>query len=45
MKKKSPVSQAEFERLHQHELKLRKRIKNFSGSDRLSRDELHERRR
>jgi plasmid stability protein len=36
--------ESEFERLHAKELELRKRIKGFSGSDRLSRDEIHERR-
>jgi plasmid stability protein len=35
--------ETEFERLEQKELELRKRIKEFSGSDRLSRDEIHDR--
>ncbi|HEX7712296.1 MAG TPA: hypothetical protein VF418_15300 [Sphingomonadaceae bacterium] len=43
--KKPPVSREEFDRMHRHELELRKKIKNFSGSDRLSRGELYERRR
>jgi hypothetical protein len=43
---KSPVSKEEFERMHKRELELRKKIKiGFRAGDRLSRDEVHERRR
>jgi ribosomal protein S18 acetylase RimI-like enzyme len=44
MEKKSPVSDEEFERMHRHELELRKKVGSFSGSDRLSRDELYQER-
>ena len=37
--------ESEFERRHQHELKLREKITGFRASDRLSREELYERRR
>lgn len=37
-------AETEFERLKRQEAEARARIKNFSASDRLSRDELHERR-
>ena len=37
--------ETEFERLRREEQELRKRIKNFSGADRLPRDELYDRRR
>ena len=37
--------ETEFERLKRQEAELRKQIKNFSASDRLSRDELYDRRR
>lgn len=37
--------ETEFERLKREEAELRKQITNFSASDRLSRDELYERRR
>jgi hypothetical protein len=37
--------ETEFERLRREERELRKRIKNFSGADRLPRDELYDRRR
>jgi hypothetical protein len=36
---------SEFERLERLEKVLRERITKFDGSDRLSRDEVHERRR
>ena len=36
--------ETEFERLKRLEQAARERIENFSGSDRLSRDEIHERR-
>lgn len=36
--------ETEFERLRQLEEKAREKIVNFSASDRLSRDELHDRR-
>jgi len=35
--------ESEFERLHKHELEMRKKITGFSGNDLLSRDEIHER--
>jgi plasmid stability protein len=35
--------ESEFERLHKHEIELRKKITGFSGNDLLSRDEIHER--
>jgi hypothetical protein len=35
--------ETEFERLRREEGALREQIKNFSASDRLSRDEVHER--
>ena len=35
----------EFERLCRKEQELRKQIRNFDGGDRLSRDEMYERRR
>jgi plasmid stability protein len=38
------AGQSEFDRLKQLEIDTRKRITNFSGADRLSRDEIHERR-
>jgi hypothetical protein len=37
--------ESEFERLKREEAELRKQITNFSASDRLSRDELCDRRR
>ena len=37
--------ESEFERLRREEQALRERITNFSASDRLSRDELYDRRR
>ena len=37
--------ETEFERLKREEAELRKQITNFSASDRLSRDELYDRRR
>ena len=37
--------ETEFERLRRQEQELRKRITNFSGADRLPRDELYDRRR
>ena len=37
--------ETEFERLRREEQELRMRIKNFSGADRLPRDELYDRRR
>ncbi|HEV2747265.1 MAG TPA: DUF6364 family protein [Allosphingosinicella sp.] len=37
--------ESEFERLHREELELRKQIKGFSASDRMSRDEVHDRAR
>lgn len=38
------AKESEFERLHKRELELRKKLTgNFSASDRLSRDEVHER--
>jgi uncharacterized protein YdaU (DUF1376 family) len=37
--------ESEFERLKREEAELRKQITNFSASDRLSRDELYDRRR
>lgn len=36
--------ETEFERLRREERALREQITNFSASDRLSRDEIHERR-
>lgn len=36
--------ESEFERLKREERELREQIKNFSASDRLSRDEIHDRR-
>jgi hypothetical protein len=36
--------ESEFERLKRQEAEARAQIKNFRASDRLSRDELHERR-
>lgn len=38
------AGQSDFDRLKQLELDTRKRIKIFNGADRLSRDEIHERR-
>jgi len=38
------VGESEFERLKRLEQETRKRITNFSASDRLSRDEIHNRR-
>ena len=35
--------ETEFERLRREERALRERIQNFNASDRLSRDEVHER--
>jgi plasmid stability protein len=35
--------ESQFERLARQERELRERIENFSASDRLSREELHER--
>jgi plasmid stability protein len=40
-----PVSQEEFHRLKQLEEEIRSRITNFNGGDRLSRDELYDRKR
>jgi hypothetical protein len=40
-----PVSQEEFRRLEQLEEEIRSRITNFNGGDRLSRDELYDRKR
>jgi uncharacterized protein YdaU (DUF1376 family) len=37
--------ETEFERLRREERALREKITNFSASDRLSRDEVHDRRR
>jgi len=37
--------ETEFERLRREEQELRKRITNFSGADRLPRDDLYDRRR
>jgi len=37
--------ETEFERLRREEQELRKQITNFSGGDRLPRDELYDRRR
>ena len=37
--------ESEFERRHKHELELRKKIKGFRAGDRLTREELYERRR
>ncbi len=39
------ASENEFERLKRLEKEVRERIANFSASDRLPRDEIHERRR
>ena len=39
------AGETEFERLRRQEQELRKRITNFSGSDRLPRDELYDRRK
>jgi plasmid stability protein len=39
------TTESEFERLKRLEQEVRERITNFSASDRLSRDEIHERRR
>lgn len=39
------ASESEFERLKRLEREVRERITSFSASDRLSRDEIHERRR
>ena len=36
--------ESEFERLRREEQELREKITNFSASDRLSRDEIHNRR-
>jgi predicted transcriptional regulator len=36
--------ESEFERLKREERELRERVTNFSGSDRLRRDEIHNRR-
>jgi plasmid stability protein len=38
-------SETEFERLKQKETALRSKVKGYRASDRLSRDELHERNR
>jgi hypothetical protein len=38
------AGESEFERLKREEHELRAQITNFSGSDRLSRDEIHDRR-
>lgn len=35
--------EGEFERLYRQELELRKQIKGFRASDRMSRDEVHDR--
>jgi plasmid stability protein len=40
-----PDKDEEFQRLARLEKELRKKVKNFSASDRLSRDALYERRR
>jgi hypothetical protein len=37
------AGESEFERLKREERELRKKITNFSASDRMSRDEVHER--
>lgn len=37
--------QSEFDRLHAQEIELRKKIKGFRAGDRMTRDEVHERRR
>jgi plasmid stability protein len=39
------TEETHFERLKREEAEIRAQIKNFSASDRLSRDEVHERRR
>jgi len=39
------VSEEEFQRLRQLEEEIRSRITNFNGADRLSRDELYDRKR
>ena len=39
------AAETDFERLAREEIELRKRIKDFSAGDRLSRDELYARRR
>ena len=39
------AGESRFERLKRQEREVRARITNFSGSDRLSRDEVHERHR
>lgn len=36
-------TESEFDRLKRLEIELRKRVKNFSAADRLSRDEIHQR--
>lgn len=38
------AKEAEFQRLLQEEIELRKQVHGFSASDRLSRDEIHNRR-
>jgi plasmid stability protein len=38
-------TETEFERLRQKEIDLRRQIKDFDATDRLSRDELYDRRR
>jgi hypothetical protein len=40
-----PVADEEFKRLEQLEQEITKRITDFSGGDRLSRDELYDRKR
>ncbi len=37
------AGESRFERLHKHEEAVRARIEKFSAEDRLSRDELHDR--
>jgi hypothetical protein len=39
------AEESEYERLVRQEKELRARVSNFSASDRLSRDELYDRRR
>lgn len=41
----APVRDAEFRRLEQLEIELRKKVGNFSASDRLSREELYDRKK
>lgn len=39
------AEESEFERLAREEKELRKKVRNFSAADRLTRDEMYERRR